>query len=32
MAILGYMGDMLGLYWDNGKNGNYYSGVVGCGV
>ena len=27
-TIMGYIGVILGLYWDNGKeNGNYYNGL-----
>ena len=27
-TIMGYVGVMLGLYWENGKeNGNYYNGL-----
>ena len=26
MGYVGIIGYILGLYWDNGKNGNYYLG------
>ena len=27
MGYIGIIGTILGLYWDNGKNGNYYNGL-----